>query len=269
MQQDRISGAAEIERKAIKFIEKYIDKPSLFKKSVELLSTYPSMASIWNIVNFAFLYGKRAREKYDEMANANKKVIENGAKFIRDNQTILTYSRSSTVARILKKCKAKNIKIICSESRPRYEGRRLAKELSRMFPVTITTDAALSYFLDDADFVLIGADAVLERHVINKVGTFPLAMVAKEKKKPLYVAASSYKLFPFALIKEETGEEIWKNSPENVIVKNFYFDVTPRKFIKAYIMEEGIISKPSFKHEIAEEIEKIRDILNERFYLVR
>ncbi len=269
MRQDRISGASEIEKKAIKFIERHIGSESLFKKSVELLATYPSMASIWNIVNFAFVYGREARKKYEDMAIANEKVVEIGAEWVENDATILTYSRSSTVVKMLERCRDKRIKIICSESRPRYEGRRFAQELGKIFPVIITTDAALAHFLDEIDFVLIGADAVLENHVVNKAGTFPLAAAARERKKPVYVAATSYKMFPFVFIKEERGDEIWRNAPENVVVKNFYFDATPRKFIRAYITEEGVINKPFFRYEVAEETNKIKDILAKKFYLVR
>ena len=90
MRQNRISGAAEIEIKVIEYISKYIGKRELFEKCLTMLSLYPSMASIWNIANLAFLYGKRANEKFEEMKVANKKVVENGIKIIKDGYTVLT-----------------------------------------------------------------------------------------------------------------------------------------------------------------------------------
>jgi len=216
MKQDKISGAAEIETKAMDYISKYLGKKELFEKCFIMLSLYPSMASIWNIANFAFLYGKEAKEKFEEMKKANEKVVEHGKKVIRDGYTILTYSRSSTVAKILKACKSKDIKIICSESRPKYEGRKLAKELCNQFEVVLTTDAALFSFLDEAD------------------------------------------------------EEIWKNAPEEIKLRNFYFDLTPSRYISHFITEKGVSkTKPQFKYEVAEEIMKIRNLLADKFHLVR
>jgi len=270
MKQDKISGAAEIETKAMDYISKYLGKKELFEKCFIMLSLYPSMASIWNIANFAFLYGKEAKEKFEEMKKANEKVVEHGKKVIRDGYTILTYSRSSTVAKILKACKNKDIKIICSESRPKYEGRKLAKELCNQFEVVLTTDAALFSFLDEADVVITGADAILSDGIVNKVGTSALALYAKERKKPIYVASSSYKTFPFVFIKEEDGKEIWKNAPEEIKLRNFYFDLTPSRYISHFITEKGVSkTKPQFKYEVAEEIMKIRNLLADKFHLVR
>ncbi len=270
MKQDRISGAAEIEMKAIDYIGKYIGKKELFEKCLAMLSLYPSMASIWNIANFAFLYGEKAKEKFEEMKKVNEKVVEHGKKAIKDGYTVLTYSRSSTVAKILRACKGKNIKIICSESRPKYEGRKLAKELCNDFEVMLTTDAAIFSFLDEADIVITGADAILTDGILNKIGTSALAVYAKEKKKPFYVAASSYKTFPFVFIKEEDGKEIWKNAPEKIKLRNFYFDLTPSYYISHFITEKGVSeTKPQFKYEVAEEIMKIRDLLADKFHLVR
>jgi len=61
--QDKISGAAEIERKAISHIKRYVGKKELFGKCHSLLESYPSMASMWNIANFAFLDDAKSMEK--------------------------------------------------------------------------------------------------------------------------------------------------------------------------------------------------------------
>ena len=180
------------------------------------------------------------------------------------------YSRSSTVVKILKACKDKEIKIICSESRPRYEGRKLAKELRNHFEVILTTDAAIFSFIDEADIVLTGADAILKEHVINKVGTAAITLCANEKKKPFYVAASSYKVFPFIFIKEERKEEIWRKAPKEIKIRNFYFDATPCEHINSFITENGISKgKPSFKFKIADEINRIKELLSRKYHLLK
>ena len=260
MKQDKISGASEIEGKAMNYIKNYLGRKELFNKCYRLLSLYPSMASIWNIANFAFLYGKEAVKKFEEMEKANEKVIENGIKFVGKNRrTVLTYSRSSIISKILQNC---NVNVICSEARPRYEGRLLAKELGNKS--TLTTDAMLFSFVEKADFVAVGADAILSNGIVNKVGTYALALMAKEKKKPFVVFSSTFKTFPFVFIKEENPNEIWRNTP--VKIKNIYFDFTPANLISFFITENGMEKFLSFKYEIADEIFKIRKLLKREGY---
>ena len=267
MEQDRISGAAEIE---VKVMEHILHAEDRFSTALQILQAYPSMGSIWNVVNNAFLYGEKAAERFDEMRRAQEKVVENASSIMKDGITIATYSRSSTVVRILKKCAGKKIKVICSESRPNMEGRRLAIELNGIMDVVITTDAALLSLVEEADMILIGADAFTERGVVNKVGTAALAFHAKARDIPLYAAAPSSKAFPFVFIKEERGEEIWDDPPRGVRVRNVYFDFTPSHLITGFITEEGVIeNKPEFSGRIAEEIRRIEKIFAERYQRVR
>ncbi|MEA2054918.1 MAG: hypothetical protein U9O96_07445 [Candidatus Thermoplasmatota archaeon] len=270
MKQDRISGAAEIEEKAIGDIKKYVGRDGLFERCYELLSAYPSMASLWNIANLAFLYGKDAIKQFNRMAKANERIIEHGASVIKDNATVLTYSRSSTVSRILRACESKNIRAICSESRPKYEGRKLVRELCESNVDTIfTTDISLFSYVGKADMILMGTDAILKKGTINKIGTAALASHAKGTGKDVYMASSSHKAFPFVFIKEEGRKEIWQDSPDKVKVKNFYFDFTPVRHVDYFITEKGVSrAKPIFRHEVANEILEIKDKFECRYRLV-
>jgi len=270
MKQDRMSGAVEIERKVIRRIENFLEDEKLFNECYSIISKYPSMGSIWNIANFAFLMRRNAICEYRKMEEANKKVIEFGKNFIEDESLIITYSRSSIVKNILKECKNKKIKVICSESRPRYEGRKLVKELCNYVDLTMVVDSGIFSFIDKADVIIIGADAVLEKSIVNKVGTSAIAMYAKQIGVPFCVACSSYKSFPFAFIKEESKKEIWKNPPENVKIKNFYFDTTPLEYISYFIFERGVSKEPiKFNYELSDEIEKIKNILHSKYHFVK
>lgn len=271
MKQDRVSGAAELEDKIIDYLVQG-GEDDVFERCLSVLSTYPSMASIWNIANLAFLYGEGARKEFDDMRKANEKVVENGTGAVENNSTILTYSRSSTVMKILGACTGEGITVICSESRPKYEGRKLALELSeRGFEVLLTTDAALASMVDEADMVMIGADAILGKGIVNKAGTSPLLTYANGKGKEIYIAASSYKAFPFVFIKEEGGKEVWKNAPEGVKIKNFYFDFTDIGNISYFITENGISgNKPIFARKLSNDILEIKSMLeaDEKYRLV-
>lgn len=270
MKQDRISGAVEIEKKIISRIERFLENEKLFDECFSIISKYPSMGSIWNISNFAFLMGGDAIHEYHKMEEANKKVVENGKKFIKDGYTIVTYSRSSTVKDILKKCKDKKISVVCSEARPKYEGRRLVKELCNHVEITMVVDSGIFSFIEEADAVIVGADAILERSILNKTGTSAIAIYAKQIGVPFCVACSSYKSFPFAFIKEEGKEEIWKNPPENAKIKNFYFDKTPLEYISYFISERGISREAiKFNYELSEGIKRIKNILQSKYHFVK
>jgi len=264
MEQDRVSGAAEIERKVIEHLLKQDD---VFSASLEILEMYPSMGSIWNAVNNLFLYGMDARRRAE--TDSIKKVVKDASGIIEDVMTIATYSRSSTVVEILKNCAGKNIKVMCSESRPLMEGRKLAEEIKNL-QITFTTDAALLSLIEEADAILLGADAITEGGVVNKVGSSTLALMAAQKGIPLWIAATLSKVFPHVFIKEESGKEIWEKPPSNVRVKNFYFDFTPSSLITLFITEEGISTKkPEFRGKISEEVGKIEKILEKKYYRVR
>jgi len=197
-------------------------------------------------------------------------MMQKAWKKVKSNSVILTYSRSSTVSKILQGCKSKGIRVICSESRPKYEGRKLARELeNKGIDVVFTTDTALASFIDKADMILIGADAILENRIVNKAGTSLLITYASEKGKEIYIAASSYKAFPFVFIKEENEKEIWKNAPDGIKIKNFYFDVADASHVDYFVTERGISkSAPSFTSKLADEILDIKGMLKSKYRMV-
>lgn len=86
--------------------------------------------------------------------------------------------------------------LVFSEGRPDGAGLKMAQELWKFdIPVTLVLDAAMGYCMEKVDLVLVGAEGVVESGgIINVLGTFQLAVVAKTMKKPVYVAAESYKV---------------------------------------------------------------------------
>lgn len=158
--------------------------------------------------------------------------------------SVLTYSYSSTVLAALKHRRPTRI-VVC-ESRPLYEGRGLAAELSAtgLHP-TVITDAQAGYFVSNIGAVLVGADAVLaDGSLVNKVGTTLIALAARRQGVPLYVACESLKVcaeveehFPS---EEKEPEEVWADAPAAVTVRNVYFERTPADLVSAIITEQGV-----------------------------
>ena len=191
----------------------------------------------------------------ENLENSKEKIAEIGAKRIRDNSVILTHCHSSTVTHLLKRAKqkGKTFEIICTETRPIFQGRITAKEMLELgAKTTFIVDSAARFFMNQVDLVIVGADAITsEGNVVNKIGTSMIALAAHEARTPFYVVSELLKFDPetmygdYEKIEERSPDEIWKNKPKNLIVRNPAFDVTRRDFIHGIICEEGIVSPHS------------------------
>ena len=189
-------------------------------------------------------------------------IAEIGSKRIRDNSVVFTHCHSSTVTHLLSKAKkgGKTFEVIVTETRPVFQGRITAKEMLELgVKTTFIVDSAARSFMRNADLVIVGADALTsEGNVINKIGTSMIALLAHEARNPFYVVSELLKFDPstvcgdYEKIEERSPDEIWKNAPEKLIVRNPAFDVTRRDFIHGIICEEGVIPP----HSVAEVVRR-------------
>jgi len=189
------------------------------------------------------------------LEDSNEKIAEIGAKRIKNDSVILTHCHSSSVTHLLKRAKrdGKSFEVICTETRPVFQGRLTAKEMSELdVKTTLIVDSAARFFMNQVDLVIIGADAITSQgNVINKIGTSMIALVAHEARTPFYVVSELLKFDPATMygdyekIEERSPKEIWEEPPKNITIRNPAFDVTRRDFIHGIICEEGIISPHS------------------------
>jgi ribose 1,5-bisphosphate isomerase len=185
-------------------------------------------------------------------------IAEIGAKRIRDNSVVFTHCHSSTVTHLLSKAKkdGKTFEVICTETRPVFQGRITAKEMLALgVKTTFIVDSAARSFMRNADIVIVGADAITsEGNVINKIGTGTIALLAHEARKPFYVVSELLKFDPatvcgdYEKIEERSPDEVWNGAPKKLVVRNPAFDVTRRDYIHGVICEEGVIPP----HSVAE-----------------
>jgi ribose 1,5-bisphosphate isomerase len=183
---------------------------------------------------------------------SRERTAEIGAKRIKDGSTVFTHCHSSTVTRLLAKAKAqgKDFKVICTETRPAFQGRITAKELVDLgIETTFIVDSAARTFMKNVDIVIVGADAITsEGNVVNKIGTGGIAVLAREARVPLYVVSELLKFDPETLhgecekIEQRNAAEVWSEAPAKLVVQNPAFDVTPNRYISGIICEEGIVA---------------------------
>ena len=191
----------------------------------------------------------------EALESSKEKIASVGSKRILRHSKVLTHCHSSTVTNMLRKAKldGKTFEVICTESRPVFQGRLTAKEmLDAGIKTTLIVDSAVRYFMNEIDLVVVGADAITsEGNVVNKIGTSVVALTAKEARTPFYVVSELLKFDPATIrgdyerIEERSAKEVWADPPSGLIIRNPAFDVTRREFIHGIVCEEGIISPHS------------------------
>ena len=208
---------------------------------------------------------EEAKEIADEDVRVNHLIGKYGAELINDGDTILTHCNAGALATVdygtaLGVVRSawkqnKNIKVVATETRPKFQGARLTTyELKRDgIPVTLITDNMVGYVMYKRmiDKVIVGADRIVRDAVINKIGTASIAIIAKEHKIPFYVAApkSTFDLEHTSkdvIIEERSPEEVThigslKISTSGVIAFNPAFDITPLEYVEAIICEDGTL----------------------------
>ncbi len=176
-------------------------------------------------------------EKYDyELESIYDKIYNNCKKFLLDKSNFITISNSKTVYEIFKRLKKdkSQIKIYVSESRPKNEGRILAKKLiGENIKVELIIEAMLGEYVEKSDAAIIGADIILKNgNVVNKVGSKSLAIICKYFKVPTYVLADKNKFSVNNTFNKKImlSDEIWKIS-SNIQITNYYFEEIDKKLI--------------------------------------
>ena len=211
----------------------------------------------------------------EEDVESNRRIGEYGQELIQDGQTIMTICNAGSLATVhlgtvlapiyLAWEKGKRIRVIALETRPVLQGARLtAFELHYAgIPVTLIVDGASGYVMREVgvDLVLVGADRILsDGTVFNKIGTYNLAIIAKEHNVPFYSVAptSTFDLKSRredVIIEQRNPAEIReikgvKIAPSGVNVLNPAFDMTPPEYLTGILTEKGIL-RPPFKESIA------------------
>ena len=154
----------------------------------------------------------------------------------------------------------KKIRVFADETRPYLQGARLtAWELAQEgIPVTVITDSMAGHFLKkgEIDLVIVGADRIASNgDTANKIGTYSVAVLAKENHVPFYVAAPTSTLdmninsgdeIPIEERPAKEVDELFSKKiiPDGVEVRYPAFDVTPNKYITAIITERGVARPP-------------------------
>ncbi|MFX1446013.1 MAG: S-methyl-5-thioribose-1-phosphate isomerase [Promethearchaeota archaeon] len=272
-------GLATIEYKELpksEFLKKMEEAANIIRKTRPTASNlFWAVNRIWDIVssypdnpsNLSELVIEEAKLMAQEDINVNKNIGKHGADLLNDGDVVLTHCNAGSLATVqygtaLAPIRAaiedgKKISVIADETRPRLQGARLtAFELQYdEIPVKVISDTSsgLIMRLGKINKVIVGTDRITSDAVFNKIGTYLVALAAKDNNIPFYVAAPTSTLSLQETIKDVTIEQRDSTEVSHVLGKvqivpdgveclNYAFDITPFRLVTGIITEDGVFT---------------------------
>jgi translation initiation factor 2B subunit (eIF-2B alpha/beta/delta family) len=272
---DLTSGAAEIALRAITVFQsaslgtEHLS-PAQFQHRLAqiaklLIDAQPAMSPLFHLANRVLVacegqsnVPSMQEALRNELSNFETMLCESAAKIadrtkplIPPGSLIFAYSFSSTVASCLLSARAsgKFFRVVCTESRPSFEGRKMAKMLADGgIEVMSTFDSAMGLIVPNCSAAFMGCDGIGRPGIVNKVGSWLLALACREVGIPLYVLTGTEKftnderIFAFEN-HQRPGEEVWADAPKGVKVLNRQFELIPFSLVTGIVTENGIFQE--------------------------
>lgn len=276
-----VLGARQIADQEGAFWERFLDIAQ------ELRETRPTAVNLFWALDRMLSVASRYKEDNDitgllvaleqealmianEDATVNSRISANGAELFQEPLAVLTHCNAGALATVgfgtalgvIRQAwsDGKITRVFADETRPLLQGARLTawELMQEKIPVTLITDSMAGWVMKNkkVQAVIVGADRItLNGDVANKIGTYSVAVLAKEHGIPFYVAAP-ISTFDFNMlsgddipIEERKATEITtigglQIAPDGVEVYNPAFDVTPNELISAIITEYGVLRAP-------------------------
>jgi translation initiation factor 2B subunit (eIF-2B alpha/beta/delta family) len=263
IEEDHTSGASRIARLAIETLALLVveekgrpDPAHLAEAGRRIADAQPAMAVVHNV---AHLFTQLVSEGHDPMAvraqllseldTARARIAHTYLKIAPEDARIVTASYSDNVLACLQAAheKGRIAHVTVLEARPLLEGRFMVVALKEAgIPASLAPDGLGPGLVAQATGVLIGADSVLkDGSVVNKIGSYGLALAAREHGKSFHVACETLKFDARHDAASWPGSpamnprEVWDNPPENVDVVNRYFEVVPANLVTMFVTERG------------------------------
>ncbi len=278
LESDRDLGASQLAKEALELLKFFIETTNInsfseLTKEITFLanrikgirpSIYPIISRIdrflkevdnlvtSDIDNFKFRLIELLNNILLDSSKAKALIKDYTSKLLSSFQTILTHSYSSTLSEVFSSLSKRSIFI--TESRPLCEGIKLANALNGLgHNVSLITDMQSGHFLSKCDAVVVGADSIfLDGTLINKAGTFVIAVLAKTLSIPFYVVSEVDKIIPRSFVdgniklEEKSSDEVF-NGKRDFSIRNVYFDITPPLYISEFITEKGVFKPNELK----------------------
>ncbi|KAI8979935.1 hypothetical protein BDB01DRAFT_725633 [Pilobolus umbonatus] len=215
----------------------------------------------------------RAAMILEKASVAREKAAEIGAQFIHDNSVVLVQAYSRVIMSVLyhaANVQNKRFKVYVTEGRPNGDGIQAVKALRTAgIPCRAVLDSAVGYIMDKVDMVFVGAEGVVENGgIVNKIGTYQIALVANSLNKPVYAVAESYKfvrvyplnqydlpseipeIITFTSRRKSFSANNDTLSSEEIALSNPSVDYTPPQYLTLLLTDLGVLTPSGVSDEL-------------------
>lgn len=261
-----IQGAQSIAKESLKVLTKIVEEEGFgeeFDEAAEKLkNARPTGVSAHNTIDFVKRKGEieAIDAVLDYLNTAKHDAGRIAANEVEDESVILTHCHSSAVMAAFEAMidLDRDFRVIVTETEPKLQGVKTAKELNDMdIPVNYIVDAAAGLYMWAADYVFVGVDSIKPSGVMNKIGTYLLSLAAQEDPDTDFYFIATKDKFDydnFSDLEERSPDEIeeheYLEKKHELVLENPAFDMTPWSNIDKLITEDGEMKK----HEIMEEL---------------
>ena len=183
-----------------------------------------------------------------EVESSKQRAAERAADLVEDGDVLLTHENSSTVMTTFDEIvgAGKEVETFVTESRPRFLGRKTARQLAERdgVDVTLITDGAAGHYLEEVDRVLIGMNCLIDDVVYNRIGTHSVVATAASHGVPVTAVGSSSKFIGSGFTFENTfrpASEVMLEPAEGFEVANPGYDATPTRLIDSVVTENAVM----------------------------
>jgi len=248
----KIQGAANVARAALSAYSMIPTKASM-KKLLSLRPTEPMLERVLRMAE-----KKRYKEILKHFSSVKDDINKHALILVKNRDVIFTHCHSTNVVNslIYAKKKGKKFQVYNTETRPLFQGRKTANELKKAgIKVTMFVDSAAAVAIEKenrqdktyATKIFLGADALLNQGIINKVGSRMISELAYIHKIPVYIIADSWKFTKKKVpIENRSLNEVWNRAPKDVKIKNPAFEFVPKKYISGIVTEFGLMKYDNF-----------------------
>lgn len=195
---------------------------------------------------------ERLREAVEEVVTelqaSKERAAERAADLIGDGDVLVTHGNSSTVMATFDAALAAGttFEVYVTEARPRFLGRRTARDLGPLegVDVTLIADSAAGHYLPGCDRVFVGMNCLVNDTMYNRVGTYPIAATAADAGTPVTAVASSTKFVGSGFDFQNSyrpASEMMHEPVEDFEVANPSYDATPTRLLDSVVTEDAVI----------------------------
>ncbi|XP_043474606.1 translation initiation factor eIF-2B subunit alpha [Leptopilina heterotoma] len=200
----------------------------------------------------------RGKIFYKKLVAARGKVAKHAVRFISDGSKILTHSKSRVVLETMKEAaqNSKSFEVYVTNSAPDNSGEEMCQNLQKLgIPCTVIFDSAMGHIMERVDMVIVGAEGIAESGgIINKMGTYTMAVCAKVANKPFYVLTESFKFSRVYPLNQADLPDEFKYTAstlkKDLKKEHPLVDYTPPHYINLLFTDLGILTPSAVSDEL-------------------